>query len=257
MALGDGRLEQLHGSMSVYCRLICTSQHSIIGDQHRHGLRCAERFCETLLDTDFFDFAVNPWTSGWSNGVRPIHYRELAELGLQVPAYLVTNDAERARSFITEYGEVIVKSTSHHRTIARRFAPEMYEKLELLAYSPAVFQQAILGPDVRIHVVGSECHSLGIETQADDYRYPRGQRVRFFKVTPPKAISALCIAATGHFGLHFSGIDFKVCARTGKWYCLEVNPMPGYSGYDRKLSGAISAALVRLLEAGTAQEVRD
>ena len=43
-----------------------------------------------------------------------------------------------------------------------------------------------------------------------------------------------------------TGWDFKVDAE-GRYWCLECNPMPGYSFYDRLGQGAVSRALVELL----------
>lgn len=47
-------------------------------------------------------------------------------------------------------------------------------------------------------------------------------------------------------GLVFAGWDVKL-DREGRYWCLECNPMPGYSCYDRVGDGAISDALIKVL----------
>ncbi|MFF4040284.1 hypothetical protein [Streptomyces sp. NPDC001816] len=54
---------------------------------------------------------------------------------------------------------------------------------------------------------------------------------------------------TADLGTAFAGWDFKV-AGDGTYWCLEVNPMPAYDWYDRRLGGAISASLLGLLRGG-------
>jgi len=58
-----------------------------------------------------------------------------------------------------------------------------------------------------------------------------------------------CISWARANDLLFAGFDFKICGKTGGWFLLEVNPMPGYDMFDRYLAGAISTALGDLLSA--------
>jgi glutathione synthase/RimK-type ligase-like ATP-grasp enzyme len=191
--------------------------------------------------------------AGWSNGARPIHYEFLTRVGFQVPPWLVTNDPAAARRFVAAHGgDVFVKSVGHSRTISSKFSEEHARNLENLRNCPTLFQKAIHGPDVRVHVVGEQCFGVRITSRADDYRYAGGCPVQYSPTELPPKVASLCVEATRHLGLVFSGIDLKVCERTGKWYCFEANPMPGYSHYDRYLSGSIAAALVEYLENGHA-----
>ena len=89
---------------------------------------------------------------------------------------------------------------------------------------------------------------MRISTQADDYRYPGDNPVEYARTEIPPAIAALCVDSTKQLGLVISGIDFKISEVNGDWYCLEVNPMPGYSYYDRDLDGQIASALLDQLE---------
>jgi D-alanine-D-alanine ligase-like ATP-grasp enzyme len=54
------------------------------------------------------------------------------------------------------------------------------------------------------------------------------------------------VRASNAMGMAFTGWDFKIDA-AGQYWCLEVNPMPGYGCYDRRCDGAISTELLRYL----------
>ncbi len=60
----------------------------------------------------------------------------------------------------------------------------------------------------------------------------------------------MCVQISRALDLTFSGIDFVLSEVDGEYYCLEVNPMPGYHGYDLTLQGAISRSLCALLGNG-------
>jgi D-alanine-D-alanine ligase-like ATP-grasp enzyme len=62
----------------------------------------------------------------------------------------------------------------------------------------------------------------------------------------PDELAELLIRRTADQGLLFAGWDFKVDS-DGTYWCLECNPMPGYSHYDRVCDYTISDALMALL----------
>lgn len=237
-------------SLNVYQRMFGFSER-ISTRTHKHrGHRIAEYVVGRLFDEEFFRTVINPCGSGWSNGVRPIHYHQLSDLGLRIPDWIVTNCSEQASEFIARCDSaVFAKSGSHWRTIARRVVRPLKSELTRLTHAPVLFQRAIEGPEYRIHVVGEECFAVRIDTEADDYRYPGGIAVSFQKAVIPDHIAVQCIRATRELGLIISGIDMRHETPSGEWFCLEVNPMPGYSHYDVHLCDAISAALARVLEA--------
>jgi hypothetical protein len=237
--------------VSLFNRLLPVTESVRTGTRAWRGYRISQYFFERLLDEQFFEVVVNPWMAGWNNGTRPIHYRFLTSVGFHVPAWMVSNDPVAVRRFVARHdGDVFVKSVGHHRTISSRYSRTHARELTTLKNSPVLFQQAIDGPDVRVHVVGEQCFGVQISSKADDYRYPRHHRVKYAAAQVPETICALCVESTRRLGLVLSGIDFKICQATGEWYCLEANPMPGYSFYDQHLGGQISAALVELLQRG-------
>ena len=109
------------------------------------------------------------------------------------------------------------------------------------------FQERLWGDDVRVHVVADQCHAVRIRSDEVDYRYDRSGNVTEQRCDVPVEIKRKCIDATAALGLSFSGIDFVQMQSTGDYVCLEINPMPGYHGYDLTLDYGISASLGELL----------
>ena len=121
-------------------------------------------------------------------------------------------------------------------------------RFSLLPLSPSLFQKRINGPDVRIHVVGSNIFAIKITFKGVDYRFPgRFEKGLYGNINIPINIQINCFDYCNTNMLSFAGFDFKICNDTGIWYVLEANPMPGYDMYDRRLGGAISSSLLSLL----------
>lgn len=237
----------LDRSSSCYQRYISVSRDTLPTQPASKSMMCAEKLIESLLDTDFFDFTVNPLGAGWCNGVRGTHYQFLRTCKFSVPEYVVTNDPDIARNFVSRHRDVVVKSPGHHRTVVRKIGQRRLMEFDRIKVSPVVLQVNVRGPDVRVHVVGDRCFAVQIESPETDYRYVARRDLTFSRIDAPRIIADRCIEATSTLGLKMAGIDFKIDF-SGEWHCLEVNPMPGYSGYDAVLDGTISSALVELLQ---------
>ena len=92
--------------------------------------------------------------------------------------------------------------------------------------------------------------SATLETDLVQIRWTIAMQIsedrRFQALDLPSHVKKDCLRVTAATGNLFSGIDFKVDEQ-GNYWMLEVNPMPGYDGYDRRLGGCISQSLVHLL----------
>jgi hypothetical protein len=118
------------------------------------------------------------------------------------------------------------------------FAPES---------GPIHLQRMVTGGDARVHVVGDDIVAQRLSSDTVDYR--RGGVMDDLEVFElPERIRDLVITGTRQIGLAFAGWDFKIDGDEQYW-CLEVNPMPGYSPYDLRCDGAITRALLRHLGA--------
>lgn len=180
-----------------------------------------------------------PWAGG-SNDSKPYQTSLLQRHGFRVPRSCTTNLPALARSFVQSCpGGAIYKSNSGERSVVQPITPVDLERLPLLAACPVFFQERIQGANVRVHVLGDRCHSVWIRSSEVDYRYDTTGTVEERPFTIPGDLAEQCVSVTRALDLRFSGIDFLLTSE-GEYYCLEVNPMPGYHGYDRTLRLAIS-----------------
>jgi hypothetical protein len=176
------------------------------------------------------------------NSYKPAHYAWLSANGLHVPPSLMSSDPARLKDFVSG-GRTVVKPVCGTRAITREI--DMVDLDRLPRHDgPVLVQRLVGGDDVRAHVVGDEVIACSFASSAIDYRSDR--RSRRTRVNVPDDLAALLVEKTAAQGLVFAGWDFKVDA-DGTYWCLECNPMPGYSFYDRVCDGAVSDALIRHL----------
>jgi hypothetical protein len=193
-------------------------------------------------------FLVNPPIGDVSNGSKLLHALSLAPVaGFRIPRSCVTRSSEQARAFVASCPSgAIYKGASGTKTWARAYDADQDDgRLAMLEECPVLFQERIVGPDVRIHVVGERNFAELIDSPELDYRAARGNRFR--PIEPPPDIAAGCLALARECGKPFLGCDFKLDRATGEWFFLEANPQPGYDYYDARAGGAIARALVELL----------
>lgn len=177
------------------------------------------------------------------NGAKGLHVAWLGARGLAAPPSIVSADPDRLREF-ARGRRVIMKAATGVRAFASEPSHDALAELDPHG-APVHLQELIEGDDVRAHVVGERVFALAVSSDALDYRRP-GTRNSYSACTLPPDVERRVVEATRAMGLCFAGWDFKV-DRDGRFWCLEANPMPGYSSYDGRLGGAISAALVEQL----------
>ena len=106
-------------------------------------------------------------------------------------------------------------------------------------------QRRIYGNDARIHAVRGKVFGPEIISNMVDYRQSQDS-IRTKPLVVPEIIKKRIINSSRSLNLKLSGWNFKIDQK-GKFWCLEVNSMPGYSGYDIDLKGAISGAFIKEL----------
>ena len=180
----------------------------------------------------------------FSNSSKLYQLYVLSKCGFLVPNSLLTNNSEIARSFIKDK-DVIYKGASSEKTITSAISKVQASRFRLLKNSPVLFQERIVGFDVRTHLIGSEFYSEKIESDVVDYRFDSGQK-KFSAISLPESIENKCLTYQRLSGIDFIGFDFRV-SESGEYFILEANLMPGYDIYDKRLKYPISRALLRFL----------
>jgi glutathione synthase/RimK-type ligase-like ATP-grasp enzyme len=187
-------------------------------------------------------FVISRPSAEATNHSKLFQARRIRSSGFLVPDSLITNDAGAIEEFRVKHPELIYKSMSSVRSIVKELTPEEPDAGGK-KIGPVFFQQRIRGKNIRVHVVGSRVFPALIESEEIDYRYaPASIR----PVGLPALIADRCIRLSHDLGLPLSGIDL-ITTDEGQWYCLEVNPNPAFSCYERTDDLEIADAVAGLL----------
>jgi len=91
-------------------------------------------------------------------------------------------------------------------------------------------QEKLDGLNVRIHIINDKAFGVIMsKSETIDYRYSK-EKIEIKLIKIPIEVKEFCLKVTESEKLIFSGIDFIIS--NGYWYCLEINPNPGYHSYD-------------------------
>ncbi|MEW6585700.1 MAG: glutathione synthase [Nitrospirota bacterium] len=182
-----------------------------------------------------------------SNNSKPYQALLIRQAGFAIPETLVTNDPSSLFAFSSSGDPLVYKSISSVRSIVAALDGNCMAKIDSLRLLPTQFQYKIEGLNVRVHVIGRRLFATKILTSATDYRYA-AQEGASASLRPYELTAELlknCLHLARIFELSFAGIDLIVSS--GKVYCLEVNPSPGYSYYQEATGQPISDALAEYL----------
>lgn len=195
---------------------------------------------------------VNRYAAMGSNFSKPYQSQLIRAHGFEVPETLVTNDPELVRAFHAARGPLIYKSISGERSIVSLVDATDGERLERIRWCPVQFQAFVDGPNLRVHTVGEEVYATLAVSEAVDYRYATrqgGQAAHFEPYELGEELAERCVGLAASLGLEVAGLDLKL-ASDGRIVCLEVNPSPVFSYYERQTGQPIADAVARLLASG-------
>ena len=157
--------------------------------------------------------------------------------GFSVPASLVSNDPDQIREFHIRHKQTIYKSMSSVRSVVKEF--EMTALDGIGRMGPVLFQQRVMGENIRVHVIRDKAFACLIQSDGVDYRYAPSQ---FASFSLPSEVANRCIRLCRLLGLVLAGIDL-IRTSSGEWYCLEANPNPAFACYDLTGDKVIAAAV--------------
>lgn len=205
---------------------------------------------------------LEAWMNHPSLNVRASHKMEqlsrAARFGLVVPPTIVSQDAERVRSFFWDEcdGRMIVKplasgylerqSPSDDTVIyANRVSESELNDLGLVSRCPTLFQREVAKRmDVRLCVVDDRVAAAGMVAdeagvQVLDIRRPNVRDVKYVKVVPPPEVESALLCLVRSYGLRFAAVDMAV-ADDGHWVFFEINPNGQWAWLD--ISGGFDVA---------------
>lgn len=229
----------LHPEDSYYCRVIDLSSQQAEPGLARRWMALTGAL-HTWLDTAPGKVA-NRTRAGAHNSAKPLHEAILTGMGFSVPESLTSCDIGELTEFVA-HGPAVSKALC-----GARAHTEAATRASLAGFDPGGgpvhLQRRVDGDDCRIHVAGDEVVAQRAPASGGvDYRQDGGfAGLEVFE--PPADICEAVIAGSKELGLDFAGWDFRI-SPDGRYWCLEVNPMPGYGAYDVRCDGAITRILL-------------
>lgn len=167
---------------------------------------------------------INPFTSAYlDHDAKAQLYERLRAQGFAVPRSLMTNDPERALSFVSEVGQAVAKPTICIGSV-RAIQDRDLERLDELKTCPVLLQEFIVGDTLRVHIVGDTI-VLALKVISDDSVDSRTavKGVEYFKL--PEGEEQLLVKANRALGLHYAAWDI-LATQDGRYVYLDCNPGP-------------------------------
>lgn len=168
------------------------------------------------------------------------------EAGLPIPRTIVTNDF----SYIEENEAVtgLVVKPVNGGGYCEVFS-DVAAKTTLKdghAAAPAIVQNRLAQPEVRIYIVGKKLFAFNIVTDELDYRATQNCRVVYREDVPNELVAGYR-KLLGRMALDFAAADFKTDPMDGELKFLEVNTGPMFAAFDAASQGLLCDAMVAAL----------
>lgn len=146
-------------------------------------------------------------------------------------SYVVKLNKFKAVKFL--FGKrLIVKSCSGVRSKVEHDQKFNNWDFSCLNNIPTLFQECIIGKDIRVHVIKSKIYCVQIkEKQGIDYRYNKNSGYELIDL--PASIKEFCFFLKKIEKLNLVGVDLIFNCQLNKYYILESNPNPGWAGFHR------------------------
>jgi len=195
---------------------------------------------------------------------KPLQLRIAQNLGLNIPATLITNNPDEAKKFYDSCsGKVVIKPTGSGWVYSQETEDVFYvmtnrpslndiEANDEIAIAPITFQEEIEKEyEIRVNIVGQQVLAIRIDSQNSDvskldWRRYDVQNTPYSPYTLPDEIANKCLKLTQLLGLEFGAIDL-IKQPDGKYIFLEINGN-GQFLWAEELSGVkVSEALANLL----------
>ena len=175
---------------------------------------------------------------------KPASLFRAREAGLSIPATLVTNEVE---SFSASKLDGLVAKPVTGGDYCYSLADAL-NKTELrggLAATPAIVQQRLVPPEIRIYVIGQFAFAFEVRSSSLDYRVNQDAEL----ILLPEVPKELCMLRKlmSWLGMDFGAADFKTNPDTGQLLFLELNSSPMFARFDQASGGQLCAAIIHEL----------
>lgn len=182
---------------------------------------------------------------------KPFYLALAQRSGLEIPETLVTNDVAALEARSAERRMIAKPVTGGGYTKPLEELLGTVESRDGRTASPAIVQERLEQPEVRIYGVGGRFLPFAVRSAALDYRDADDTRVE--PLSPGDVDPALLAGLErlmGTLGMTYGAADFKTDPVTGRLRFLEINASPMFVGFDRVSDHAVSDAILDFIAPG-------
>lgn len=189
---------------------------------------------------------INSWQAYRFHQEKPLQLSKAKQIGVTIPATLISNNPEQVTEFVRNYEKAIFKPVygGAHTKLVTEEHLECDRLNVALSISPVTIQEYIPGTNIRSYVIGGSVYSAEIRSQALDFR--EDANAELIAIDLPESVRQQCVAIAKAFMLEWTAIDWRL-KPTGEYVFLEANPSPMFTHFERKTGFPITQELVNLL----------
>jgi glutathione synthase/RimK-type ligase-like ATP-grasp enzyme len=189
---------------------------------------------------------VNSWEAYQFHKEKPLQLSLVEQLGVPIPATLVSNDPAQVMAFARSLKKAIFKPV--YGGAHAQFVTEEHLELErlrlALRLAPVTIQDYIPGTNLRSYVIGDAVYTAEIRTSVLDFR--QDVQAEIIPIDVPEGIRQQCRAIARSLKLRWTAIDWRL-RPTGEYVFLEANPSPMFIYFEQRTGFPITQQLVKLL----------
>ncbi|MEW5857533.1 MAG: MvdC/MvdD family ATP grasp protein [Cyanobacteriota bacterium] len=243
----EGRKLNLHGIKSVFWRNFSGVEIPSLKDSYQQYIaqRDAMSALRSLIQACPARW-VNSWQAYQFHQEKPLQLSKVKQIGVTIPATVITNDPEQVIEFAQSREKVIFKPVyggAHTQFVTETHLEPKRLKLAL-SISPVTLQDYIPGTNIRSYVIGDSVYTAEIRSNALDFR--EDSQAELISVELPKFVQQQCLAITQALMLEWTAIDWRL-KPTGEYVFLEANPSPMFLHFEQQTGFPITQELIHLL----------
>lgn len=189
---------------------------------------------------------INSWQAYQFHKEKPLQLKLMKQLGVTIPATLISNSPEQVIEFAQSLKQVIFKPVyggSHTQFLTESHLDP--KRLGLaLSLSPVTIQEYIPGTNIRSYVIAGSVYSAEIRSHSIDFR--EDLEAELIPLELPESVQQQCLSITQALMLDWTAIDWRL-KPTGEYVFLEANPSPMFIHFEKQTGFPITRQLTKLL----------
>ena len=179
-------------------------------------------------------------------GNKPAVLLRARQVGLPVPSTIITNDMGTIESLSPPLIAKPVGGGDFCYALT-----ELLPRVDFragVASVPAIVQERLVSPEIRIYVVGSAFFAFEMRSDSLDYRVKQDVEVLPLDDVPIEVERMRSLMAG--LGMNFGAADFKTDKVSGRLVFLELNTSPMFARFSECSGGSLARSLVKELVHG-------